>query len=190
MKRWVWKEGKLRGPSDHWSPAWNTLHSLVLRGLGSTSLLSIAWCCFFHRTSPGKCSHAVLISISILIHSNSDESVYLLASVCGDSQAIWHKACCFVLLHQPHRNNRDSHLEKMEGTEMTFMGRSLNLRAWMQRWVNGGREYTTPGQNRQWTWNISYFSQNVRNAVWMSSLLSLKCHKSFGFKEIKKRNNS
>lgn len=45
-----------------------------------------------------------------------DCSVYLLAGVCGDSQAVGHKACCFVLLHQPHRNNRDSHLKKMKKT--------------------------------------------------------------------------
>lgn len=53
--------------------------------------------------SANQCKH--------LIHSDCDESVYLLASVCGDSQAIGHKSRCFVLLHQPHRNNRDSHLD-------------------------------------------------------------------------------
>lgn len=78
-------------------------------------LLSIAWCCFFHHTSPGKhTTHAALISISILIHSDCHGSVYLLAGVCGDSQAIGHEARCFVLLHQPHRSDRDSHLDRME----------------------------------------------------------------------------
>lgn len=57
-----------------------------------------------------------------LIHSDCDENVNLLASVCGDSQAIGHKACCFVLLHQSHRNDRDSHLQKT--------GKCIKITSW------------------------------------------------------------
>lgn len=109
MTGWVGCDREI-SPSELCRNDGKTLHSLMLPGWGSTLLLSIAWWCFFHHTSPGTYSHAALISISILIHG----SVYLLAGVCGDSQAIGHKARCFVLLHQPHRNDGDSHLMGLE----------------------------------------------------------------------------
>lgn len=73
-------------------------------GLHSASIYSTALLFFplHHR--------AVLIS-ERLTRRAADGRVYLLAAVCGDSQAVGHQAGCLVLLHQPDRNNRDGHLD-------------------------------------------------------------------------------
>lgn len=43
----------------------NPSHGVMLPAWNSAMLLSIAWCCFFHHTSPGTRSHAALISVSV-----------------------------------------------------------------------------------------------------------------------------
>lgn len=69
-------------------------------------LLSIARRLFFSITPPRSANQS-----ERLPRSAADGRVYLLARVCGDSQAVGHQAGCLVLLHQPDRNHWDGHLE-------------------------------------------------------------------------------
>lgn len=72
----------------------------------SALLLSIALLFFFFSITP-PCSAN---QGERLTGGPADGGVYLLAGVCGDSQAVGHQAGCFVLLHQPDRNDGDGHL--------------------------------------------------------------------------------
>lgn len=57
--------------------------------------------------------HAGLTAARLItVAANVTEVFYLLAGVSGDSQAVGHQAGCFVLLHQPHRHDRDGHLRE------------------------------------------------------------------------------
>lgn len=99
-----------------------------------------------------------------MTRSAADGRVYLLAGVCGDRQAVGHQAGCLVLLHQPDRNYRDGHLDD-RGTV------PVRMKPLPGRWRPNisGREGAAAQEK---TFPVS---QNSRNVVGISSLLSLRC---------------
>lgn len=139
----------------------------------------------------GKHTCLRLISASIWTHSDCDESVYLLASVCGDSQAIGHQACCFMLFHQAHRDNGEGHLQverrrwkrAFKQTNKTFFFGMNTIYIRLKTIKHGGS-----GSKCSWGGKRHFlFRQYARNVAWIRSLLSVNYQERWSFKEMKKK---